>query len=141
MENRERDRVSQRTSPTEAGELNRRIEEEKGRKQNSGTNAEFGQSIGRSENLSEGGEMNRNRNQDEVTGRRDNLGSEMENESSRRSGQGDYGSSSGRRSGSMGSESDVSSERGSSPSSIKRDRDSSDIERGSSDRGSSSGRH
>jgi hypothetical protein len=98
MENRERDRVSQRTSSTDAGELNRSVEERAGRDNNSGTGAEFGQSIGRSEHL-EGGEMeNRNKNQDNVSG---NSGS-MENESGRRSGQGNYGSSSGRSSGSMG---------------------------------------
>lgn len=103
MENRERDRVSQRTTPTEAGQLNRSVEEEKGRQENSGTSAEFGQSIGRSENLSEGGEMNRNRNNDQITN--DRMG--MENESTRRSGSGSMGSSQGRSSGSMGS-SDVS---------------------------------
>ena len=101
MENRERDRVSQRTTPTEAGQLNRSVEEEKGRRENSGTTAEFGQSIGRSENLSEGGEMNRNRNNDQVTDRK----SSMENESTRRSGIGNMGSSSGRSSGSTGSSS------------------------------------
>jgi hypothetical protein len=87
MENRERDRVSQRTSPTEAGRINREVEEEKGREQNSGTSAEFGQSIGRSENL-EGGEMNNSKNR--------NRNTEMENESSRRSGSEGFGSSSGR---------------------------------------------
>ena len=46
MENRERDRVSQRSSPTEAGELNRRVEEKKGREHNLDTTAEFGQKIG-----------------------------------------------------------------------------------------------
>jgi hypothetical protein len=51
MENRERDRVSQRSSPTEAGDLNRRVEEKKGREHNLDTTAEFGQKIGRSENL------------------------------------------------------------------------------------------
>jgi len=100
MENRERDRVSQRTAPTEAGQLNRSVEEEKGRRENSGTSAEFGQSIGRSENLSEGGEMNRNRNDDRVTG--NNSNSSVGNESTRRSGMGDMGSSSGRSSGSTG---------------------------------------
>jgi hypothetical protein len=55
MENRERDRVSQRTTPTEAGELNRKVSEKEGQEQNSGTSAEFGQSIGRAEKL-EGGE-------------------------------------------------------------------------------------
>ena len=112
MENRERDRVSQRTTPTEAGKLNRSVEEEKGREVNSGTDAEFGQSIGRSENLSEGGEM-RNRNQDEMSNK--NVG----NESSRRSGSGSFGSSSGR-SGSMGSNSgssDISSDKSSDRSS------------------------
>lgn len=112
MENRERDRVSQRTTPTEAGKLNRSVEEEKGREVNSGTDAEFGQSIGRSENLSEGGEM-RNRNQDEMSDK--NIG----NESSRRSGSDSFGSSSGR-SGSMGSNSgssDISSDKSSDRSS------------------------
>ena len=112
MENRERDRVSQRTTPTEAGKLNRSVEEEKGREVNSGTDAEFGQSIGRSENLSEGGEM-RNRNQDEMSNK--NIG----NESSRRSGSDSFGSSS-RRSGSMGSNSgssDISSDKSSDRSS------------------------
>ena len=47
MENRERDRVSQRRSPTEAGELNRQTEEEKGRER--GSSIEFGKNIGRSE--------------------------------------------------------------------------------------------
>ena len=105
MENRERDRVSQRSTPTEAGQLNRSVEEQKGIRENSGTSAEFGQSIGRSENLSEGGEMNRNRNQDEVSSNRTR--DDMEIESSRRSGQGSMGSSSGRSSGSTGSPSDL----------------------------------
>src|SRR5687767_6375506 len=112
MENRERDRVSQRTTPTEAGKLNRSVEEEKGREVNSGTDAEFGQSIGRAENLSEGGEM-RNRNQDEMSNK--NVG----NESSRRSGSDSFGSSS-RSSGSMGSNSgssDISSDKSSDRSS------------------------
>jgi len=69
MENRERDRVSQRSSPTEAGELNRRVEEEKGREHNSGTSAEFGQKIGRSENL-EGGNIS-DQNTDENVSRKD----------------------------------------------------------------------
>ena len=108
MENRERDRVSQRTTPTEAGELNRTVEEQKGRHANTGTTAEFGQSIGRSEDLSEGGseEMNRNRNDDDMTGR----GSGIGNESTRRSGMGDMGSSSGRVSGSMDNENNQQSD-------------------------------
>lgn len=98
MENRERDRVSQRTSPTEAGELNRKVSEERGREQNSGTSAEFGQSIGRAENLSEGGEM---RNKDDKNMNR-NVG--MGNESSRHSGSESWDSSTGRSSGSMGNQ-------------------------------------
>ncbi|HEU4888810.1 MAG TPA: hypothetical protein VFV49_13065 [Thermoanaerobaculia bacterium] len=93
--------MSQRSSPTEAGELNRRVEEEKGREHNSGTSAEFGQKIGRSENL-EGGNM-RNRNDEPMTNIGSSTGSGREvreDESSRRSGSGDFGSSSGRSSGS-----------------------------------------
>ena len=117
MENRERDRVSQRTSPTEAGDINRKTSEEMGREK-SGTSAEFGQNIGRSENLSDekGGSMNRDRNQNESSIR--------DNEQSRRpSGESGYGSSSGR-SGSLGD------------SSSKRDSMSNENQ-GSSRRGSS----
>jgi hypothetical protein len=103
MENRERDRVSQRTAPTEAGELNRRVEEEKGREHNSGTSAEFGQKIGRSENL-EGGNM-RNQNDEPMTNIGSSTGSGREvrdDETSRREigGSSGFGSSSGRSSGS-----------------------------------------
>jgi hypothetical protein len=98
MENRERDRVSQRTSSTEAGRINRNVSEERGREQNSGNGAEFGQSIGRAENLSEGGEM---RNKDKESNVNRNVG--MGNEQSRRPGSEGYGSSSGR-SGSMGNQ-------------------------------------
>lgn len=105
MENRERDRVSQRSSPTEAGELNRRVEEEKGREHNSGTSAEFGQKIGRSENL-EGGNMH-NRNDETMTniGTATGSGREVREDETRRSGIGSgLGSSTGRStgSGSMG---------------------------------------
>lgn len=98
MENRERDRVSQRTSPTEAGDINRRTSEEKGR-ENSGTGTEFGQSIGRSENLDEGKE--------ETMENRDKTNrSNFDEESSRRpSGESGYGSSQGRQ-GSMDVERD-----------------------------------
>jgi hypothetical protein len=103
MENRDRDRVSQRTSPTEAGGVNRKVEEEKGREHNKGTSAEFGQSVGRSENL-EGGSM-RNRDDKGMSNiDRSSSGSGSEvNESSRRPGS-SYDSSSGR-SGSSGSKS------------------------------------
>ncbi len=115
MENRERDRVSQRASPTEAGELNRRVEEEKGRQQNSGTSAEFGQQIGRSENL-EGGNM-QNRKDEPMTNIGSSTGSGREvreDETSRRdSGSSGYGSSTGRSSGSGSMDSNKSSDSGS----------------------------
>lgn len=105
MENRERDRVSQRTTPTDAGQLNRQVEEEKGRRHHTGTTAEFGQNIGESEHpRDEGGDM-RNRNKDDMTN------SNMGNESTRRSGSGSMGSSSGRSgsgsSGNMGNTNDI----------------------------------
>jgi hypothetical protein len=100
MENRDRDRVSQRSSPTEAGNLHRKVEEEKGREHNKGTSAEFGQNLGRSENL-EGGNM-RNRDDKEMS----NIGSSRSdsevNESSRRPGS-SYDSSTGRSGSSSGS--------------------------------------
>jgi hypothetical protein len=113
MENRERDRVSQRSSPTEAGELNRRVEEKKGREHNLDTTAEFGQKIGRSENL-EGGNM-RNQNDEPMTNIGSSTGSGREvreDETSRREigGSGNFGSSSGRSgSGSMGNTGNKSS--------------------------------
>jgi hypothetical protein len=107
MENRERDRVSLRDSPTEAGGVNRKVEEEKGREHNKGTSAEFGQNIGRSENL-EGGNM-RNRDDKGMSNIDRNVGSDRGsdrssgsevNETSRRPGS-SYDSSTGR-SGSSG---------------------------------------
>jgi hypothetical protein len=130
MEDRERDRVSQRTTPTEAGQINRHVEEEKGRR-NSASDVEFGQKIGRSENLSEGGDM---RNRQEDTMKNTNLG----NESSRRSsGESGYGSSSGRSSGSMGSESGVSGNRSGRSGSMDEESGVSNDRSGDS----SSGRH
>ena len=136
MENRERDRVSQRTSPTDAGELNRSVEEEKGRRQHSGTTAEFGQNIGESENLNDKGERMHNRNKNDDMSNSDmsksNVGRDRESsvdrdrEPSRRSGQGSYGSSSGRRS---GSSNEIGSDRSSDISS--------DVESGSTRRDSS----
>ena len=90
MENRERDRMSQRTSSTEAGDMNRRTSEEKGR-EISGSSTEFGRNIGRSENLDEekeGGSMeNRNKTN------RPNFDEESSRRPSDESG---YGSSQGR---------------------------------------------
>lgn len=97
--NSDKDSVSQRDSPTDKGGLNRSAEKKQGREGNRGSSAEFGQSIGRSEKLTEGGDM-RNKNQDEVTGDRN-----MENESTRKP-DSNYGSSSGRSSGSSGNRSD-----------------------------------
>lgn len=125
MENRERDKLSQSKTPTEAGEINRGVEEEKGRK--SGNSAEFGENIGRSEELGEGGkDMKRNPNEDMSN---KNLG--QENESTRRSGQGEFGSS-----GRSGSSSNLG-EQSSNIESDKSRRGST----GNENSGSSSGRH
>ncbi len=99
MENRERDRMSQRTSSTEGARIDREASEERGRKQNSGTGAEFGQSTGRSENLSEGGEM-RNRDNEKNGNRNVGMGSEP----TRRPDSEEHGSSPGRSSGSLENE-------------------------------------
>ena len=125
MENRERDRVSQRTSPTDPGRINREVSEERGRERNGGTSAEFGQSIGRAENLSEGGEMRNKDNESSNVNRNTGMGSEQ----SRNSGSSGFGSSSGRSSGSSSGE---------QSSSISRD-DRSPGRSGST--GSSEGRH
>ena len=112
MKNRERDEVSQRTTPTEAGRINREVEEKKGREQGD-TSAEFGQSIGRSEDLSEGDNM-RNKNDNDLKN------TSMGNESSRHSGSdSSFGSQSGRSgSGSMGG-SNISSDQSSGRSGSK----------------------
>lgn len=52
MENRDRDKVSRRTSSTEAGDLNRETSSRIGNERDD-SDAEFGQNIGRSENLDE----------------------------------------------------------------------------------------
>lgn len=139
MENRERDRMSQRNSPTEAGELNRKTEEQRG---NSGTGgAEFGKNIGSSEHLSEKGGNTDMRNRDQENMNPDRSSSE---ETRRPSGDSGFGSSSGRSS-SSGS---LGNSRGSSDISSDRDVNESDSDRsrrgsmGNSDSGkSSSGEH
>lgn len=60
MENRHRDKVSRSTGPTDAGEVNRETSERAGN-ENDDSTAEFGQNIGRSENLDE---PNRRGNED-----------------------------------------------------------------------------
>jgi hypothetical protein len=128
MENRERDRVSQRDSSTEAGDINRKTSQEKGR-ENSGTGTEFGQNIGRSENLGEeGGGM---RNKQEDSDRNSSLGNE---ESRRPSGDSGFDSSTGR-SGSMGGS---RSDRSSSGSDIDRDSNLNQSQNDRSRRGGSS---
>lgn len=110
MENRDRNRSEGTTPPDKAGS-----------EQRSGTGAEFGKNLGRSEQFNEGGDMDndRGRNKDEDLSNK-NLG----NESTRRSGNESYGSSSGR-SGSpdtnIGNSSGSSKDRGS----VERVRDSS----------------
>ena len=59
MENRDRDKVSRRTSSTEAGDLNRETSSRIGNERDD-SDAEFGQNIGRSENLDEPNRRNDN---------------------------------------------------------------------------------
>jgi hypothetical protein len=59
MENRERDKVSQRREPTEAGDINRKTSEDIGRRQ-SESGVEFGENIRRGENLEANPDMSRN---------------------------------------------------------------------------------
>jgi hypothetical protein len=133
MENRERDRVSQRTTPTDAGELNRSVEEENGRRNHPGTTAEFGQNIGEAEFPNDEGGNVKNRNSNDMS----NSNMDRERESTRRpSSESGYGSSSGRTSGSSSSN-EIGSDRSSTPSKSNR-RDSSE-ELGSTSR--SEGRH
>lgn len=49
MENRDRDKMSHNTNPTEAGDVNRETSRRQGEENDS--SADFGQSIGRSEEL------------------------------------------------------------------------------------------
>ncbi|MEA2329230.1 MAG: hypothetical protein QOE68_4189 [Thermoanaerobaculia bacterium] len=52
MENRERDKMSRNTESTSAGDVNRKTSSQIG-KNKSDSSADFGQNIGRSENLNE----------------------------------------------------------------------------------------
>jgi hypothetical protein len=52
MENRERDKISKNTESTSAGDVNRNTSSQIG-KSKSDSSADFGQNIGRSENLNE----------------------------------------------------------------------------------------
>lgn len=52
MDNRERDKVSKNTQPTSGGDVNRNTSSQIG-KSKSDSSADFGQNIGRSENLDE----------------------------------------------------------------------------------------
>jgi hypothetical protein len=58
MENRDRDKVSRRDEPTEAGDINRDVTSRIGN-ENDDSSAEFGQKIGRSEDLNEPNERDR----------------------------------------------------------------------------------
>jgi hypothetical protein len=50
MENRHRDKVSQSTEPTDAGDINREVASRRGKEEHI-SDAEFGQNIGEAENL------------------------------------------------------------------------------------------
>jgi len=82
MENRERDKMSRNTESTSAGDVNRNTSSQIG-KNKSDSSADFGQKIGRSENLNEPGSR-----------------------TSSSSGSSGYGSSPNRSSGSKGSNSE-----------------------------------
>ena len=58
MENRDRDKLSHNDSPTAAGDINRETEQRRG-SENDESTADFGQQIGRSENLEEPNQRNR----------------------------------------------------------------------------------
>ena len=58
MENRDRDKLSRNSTSTPAGDINRETEQRRGNL-NDDSSAEFGQQIGRSENLDEPNERNR----------------------------------------------------------------------------------
>ena len=75
MENRDRDKLSRNDRSTDSGDVNRSTSEKKGRV-SSDSNADFGQNIGRSENLEN--EPSRRSGSDS------NSSSSVGNESSRR---------------------------------------------------------
>jgi hypothetical protein len=131
--NRDRDRASKQTEPTSAGQNNRKASEETGSKHNSGTTAEFGQSIGRSETL-EGGAMG-NRNEENVSGNsRSNTSRtehNMEQESTRRPSGSGFDSSTGRTGSSEISKDDLDSSTGRRGSSEPMENDKSSSRSGS----------
>ncbi len=51
MDNKDRDKVSQGTRPTDAGDINRDVESSRGMERHDDSDASFGQKIGESENL------------------------------------------------------------------------------------------
>jgi len=61
MENRDRDKVSQGTRPTEADDINRDVESRRGIEKNDDSSAEFGQKIGESESSSNMGDERNSR--------------------------------------------------------------------------------
>ncbi len=109
MDNRDRDKISRNTGSTEAGDLNRKTSQNIGRDK-SGSSAEFGQKIGRSEE-------------------------DIDNESSRQSdsvGSGGMQSDTGRSSGSSGFDSDS---RSSDSSNLGENVSGSEVKRKSGNRG------
>ena len=110
MDNRDRDKVSRNTTSTSAGDVNRSTSERIG-KEKSDSSAEFGEKIGRSENLHEpsgrnsgsGSMGSSSSNSSGSSGRTDSESSGWNSSSSDRgnsSGSSGYGSGSGRNSGS-----------------------------------------
>jgi len=84
MENRDRDKVSHNTGSTEAGDVNRKTSQNIGQKKND-SSTDFGQKIGRSEDL-----------ENEPNRKRDSGGSGgMQSDRGRNSGSSGFGSGSG----------------------------------------------
>jgi hypothetical protein len=84
MENRDRDKLSKNTTPTDAGDVNRKTSQDLGRTQ-SGSNAEFGENIGRSDNWKDE-PSSRSGNTGSMSGGRRNLESDVSEKDSSNTG-------------------------------------------------------
>jgi len=105
--NREKDRVNQQTQPKDTGEVKRTDLGQKEREWNGGTGADLSRKTGHPEYLDEQGGMMKNQNDRKDSDLRNtNLGDEP----GRNTGSDSFGSTGGRRPGSMESESDISRE-------------------------------
>ena len=108
MENRDRDKLSRNKTGTEAGDVNRNVSENIG-KSKSDSSAEFGQKIGRSENLNE---PSRRTGVSDESGMRGDTGRSRGSESYGSESLNDLGSESSVDRGSMGSRRDKDTSEG-----------------------------